>query len=72
MWLPVVFFCATGSCQFWTDAAYNSQQDCIQAVAKVIEIIDSHPETTVAGQCLQVKERSVSYTHLTLPTNREV
>jgi len=57
MWLPVVFFCAAGSCQFWTDAAYNSQQDCIQAVAKIIEIIDAHPETTVAGQCLQVKER---------------
>ena len=57
MWLPVVFFCAAGSCQFWTDAAYNNQHECISAVAKVIEIIDAHPETTVAGQCLQVKER---------------
>ena len=58
MWLPVVFFCAAGSCQFWTDAVYTKHEDCLVAVAKVIEIIDAHPETTVAGQCLRVKERT--------------
>jgi hypothetical protein len=58
MWLPVVFFCAAGSCQFWTDAAYTNQQECLRAVEKVLNIIDSQPETSTAGQCLQVKYRT--------------
>jgi hypothetical protein len=58
MWLPVVFFCAAGSCQFWTDAAYTTQQECVVAVAKVIEIIDAQPQTSTAGQCLKIKYRT--------------
>jgi len=57
MWLPVVFFCAAGSCQFWSDDAYTKQEDCVQRVSEIIEIIDSHPETTSAGMCFPVKER---------------
>jgi hypothetical protein len=41
MWLPVVFFCAAGSCQFWSDDAYTSKQECLEAVRVVVEIIDS-------------------------------
>jgi hypothetical protein len=57
MWLPVVFFCAAGSCQFWSDAAYTNKQECLQAVEKILDIMESYPETTVAGQCLQIKQR---------------
>ena len=63
MWLPVVFFCAAGSCQFWTDAAYTNKDECVTAVAKVLEIIDSQPETSSAGQCLPVKERFTNASH---------
>jgi hypothetical protein len=57
MWLPVVFFCAAGSCQFWSDDAYTSKQECLEAIRVVVEIIDSHPETSTAGQCFSVKAR---------------
>jgi hypothetical protein len=57
MWLPVVFFCAAGSCQFWSDDAYTSKQECLQRVSEITQIIESHPETTVAGICLPVKQR---------------
>jgi hypothetical protein len=57
MWLPVVFFCAAGSCQFWSDDAYTSKEECLQRVSEITQIIESHPETTVAGICLPVKQR---------------
>ena len=57
MWLPVVFFCSAGSCQFWSDDAYTSKQACLQRVSEITQIIESHPETTVAGICLPVKQR---------------
>jgi hypothetical protein len=57
VWLPVVFFCAAGSCQFWSDDAYASKEECLEAVRVVVEIIDSHPETSTAGQCFPVKQR---------------
>ena len=58
MWLPVVFFCAAGTCQFWTDSVYTNKQECLQAVEKVLSIIESHPETSTAGQCFKVKYRT--------------
>ena len=60
MWLPVVFFCAAGSCQFWSDDAYTKQEACDQRLSEVVKIIDAHPETTVAGICLPVKERLIN------------
>jgi len=63
MWLPVVFFCAAGTCQFWTDAVYTNKQECLQRVSEITQIIDSHPETTVAGICLPVKERLINASH---------
>ena len=57
MWLPVVFFCAAGSCQFWSDDVYTSKEECFQRVSHITQIIDSRPDTTVAGICLPVKQR---------------
>ena len=57
MWLPVVFFCAAGSCQFWTDAAYDKQEDCFVRLAEAVQVIDQELETESFGQCLPVKQR---------------
>jgi heterodisulfide reductase subunit A-like polyferredoxin len=58
MWLPVVFFCAAGSCQFWSDDAYTSKQECLQRVSEITQIIESHPETTVAGHMFPCKAKA--------------
>jgi hypothetical protein len=57
MWLPVVFFCAAGSCQFWSDDVYTSKEECLQRVSEITQIMNLQPQITSAGACLSVKER---------------
>jgi hypothetical protein len=59
VWLPVVFFCAAGSVVNSGQMTLTQvKQECLQRVSEITQIIDSHPETTVAGICLPVKAKA--------------